>query len=252
MNISWDNFKVPADYELFEHLTYGSEDPASQYINLAIPRGKVDFPTLIWFHGGGMTEALCDCNPAMWDGSFAVAAVRYRLSPAATVPAQYHDAARAIAFVYQNINKYYGNRNKLIIGGLSAGANLAALSCFDSKWLAPYDLTYNKFMAFLLVSGQMTTHFLVKELLKYPTANAIPVVDELSVIYHLKADLPPICMIVGEHDIPGRKYENLLMLDTLKAIGHKNAAVHIIPNATHNEKLVNKELILDFIHRIID
>ena len=88
MKFSWDNFQIPADYELFEHLVYGSEDPSSQYINLAIPRGKVDFPTLVWFHGGGMSTALCDSNPAMWDGSFAVAAVRYRLAPGAMPPAQ--------------------------------------------------------------------------------------------------------------------------------------------------------------------
>ena len=252
MKFSWDNFQIPADYELFEHLVYGSEDPSSQYINLAIPRGKVDFPTLVWFHGGGMSTALCDSNPAMWDGSFAVAAVRYRLAPGAMPPAQYADTARAIDFIYKNIGKYYGNKNKLIIGGLSAGANMAALACFDTEWLAPYGLSYKDFMAFLLVSGQMTTHFFVKELLKYPTPNLIPVVDELAPLYHLKADLPPVCLIAGENDMPGRKYENLLVRDILAAMGNNNAVVHIIPGATHGEKLVNKELIQDFIHSIID
>ncbi|MBR7143802.1 MAG: alpha/beta hydrolase [Lentisphaeria bacterium] len=252
MKISWNNFQVPDNYELFSHLVYGEDDPASQYINLAIPRGKVDFPTLIWFHGGGMGEALCDSNPEMWDGTFAIAVVRYRLAPHAMPPAQYLDAARAIAFVHKNINKYYGSNKKLIIGGLSAGANMAALSCFDTKWLNPYGLSYKDFMGFLLVSGQLTTHFYVKELLHYPIDNAIPIVDEYAPLYHLKADLPPIFMLVGENGIPGRKYENLLMLDTLKALGHKDCSIYIATGATHNEKLVLKEPVQKFIHHIID
>lgn len=252
MNFNWSNFQIPDNYELFEHLVYGIDDPSSQYINLAIPRGKVDFPTLIWFHGGGMSEALCDSNPDMWDGSFAVAAVRYRLAPAAMPPAQYEDAARAIAFICKNIDKYYGCSKKIIVGGLSAGANIAALVGFDKKWLLPYNLSYKNFMAFLLVSGQMTTHFFVKELLQYPTENQIPIIDEFAPLYHLKADLPPIFMITGEKDIPGRKYENLLMSDTLTALGHKDCTIHICPEATHSEKLVVKEPILQFIHRITE
>ena len=252
MKFSWNNFQVPDNYELFSRLVYGADDPASQYINLAIPRGKVDFPTLIWFHGGGMSEALCDSNPDMWDGSFAVAVVRYRLAPHTKPPAQYADAAQAIAFVHKVIDQYYGSNKKLIVGGLSAGANMAALSCFDTKWLEPYNLSYKDFMAFLLISGQMTTHFYLKELLKYDTANQIPVVDEYAPLYHLKADLPPIFLLAGENDIPGRKYENLLLLDTLKAMGHKDCSIYIAPGAIHNEKLVLQEPILDFIHRIID
>ncbi len=252
MNFSWANFRVPDNYELFEHLVYGADDPGSQYINLAIPRGKVDFPVLIWFHGGGMSEALCDCNPEMWDGSFAVATVRYRLTPAAVPPAQYSDAARAIDFIYRNIDKYYGSKHKLLVGGLSAGANMAALTCFDEQWLAPYRLSYKNVLAFILVSGQMTTHFRVKELLNYPAASLIPLVDKFAPLYHLKSDLPPICMIVGEHDIPGRKYENLLMRDILEAMGHKEVTVHVVPRAKHSEKLVDKELIANFIHHMID
>ena len=252
MKFSWNNFQVPDNYELFSRLVYGNDDPACQYINLAIPRGKVDFPTLIWLHGGGMTEALCDSNPDMWDGSFAIAVVRYRLAPHTMPPAQYADAAQAIAFVHKNIGQYYGSNKKLIVGGLSAGANMAALSCFDEKWLQPYDLSYKDFMAFLLVSGQMTTHFYLKEHLQYKIANQIPVVDEYAPLYHLKADLPPIFLLAGENDIPGRKYENLLMRDTLAAMGHQDCSVYIAPGATHSEKLVLKEPILDFIHRIID
>ena len=76
--------------------------------------------------------------------------------------------------------------------------------------------------------------------------------DEYAPLYHLKADLPPIFMLVGENDIPGRKYENLLMLDTLKALGHKDCSIYIATGATHNEKLVLKEPVQKFIHHIID
>ena len=129
-----------------------------------------------------------------------MAAARYRLAPQAMPPAQYEDAAMVIDYVCKNIASYGGDPSKIIIGGLSAGANMAALTVFDEKWLKPYNLSYRNFLGVMLISGQMTTHFYVKELLKYPGANQLPVIDELAPMYHLKADLPPIFLLAGENE----------------------------------------------------
>lgn len=252
MELSWDNYVVPDNYELFEHLAYASDDESQQFLNLSIPRNRKNFPTLIWFHGGGMNHSAIDFVPELWDGTFAVAAARYRLAPQAMPPAQYEDAAMAIDYVCKNIASYGGDPSRIIVGGLSAGANMAALTVFDEKWLKPYNLSYRNFLGVMLISGQMTTHFYVKELLKYPGANPLPVIDELAPMYHLKADLPPIMLLAGERDMPGRMYENLFMRDTLRALGHNANECHIIPGARHGANLLHADIMLDFIHRIID
>ena len=135
MELSWDNYVVPDNYELFEHLAYASDDESQQFLNLSIPRNRKNFPTLIWFHGGGMNHSAIDFVPELWDGTFAVAAARYRLAPQAMPPAQYEDAAMVIDYVCKNIASYGGDPSRIIVGGLSAGANMAALTVFDEKWL---------------------------------------------------------------------------------------------------------------------
>ena len=245
---SWTDYKVPENYQLFSKLSYGEH--ADQYIHLAVPRDKKDFPTLIWFHGGGMTIDAVDFDPAFFDGTAAVAAVHYRLAPENLPPAQYEDAAAAIAFVVRNIANYGGNTKQVFVGGLSAGANMVALSVFNyNKYLSPRGVVLSDINSLLLFSGQMTTHFYVKDKLGYPGHTMKPVVDELAPLNWVENATMPIMIVAGELDLPARKYENLFLQDTLRALGNENVETHIIPQTGHGSKLVKANLILDFIKK---
>ncbi len=71
------------------------------------------------------------------------------------------------------------------------------------------------------VSGQMTTHFHVKELLNYPGDQYNPVIDENAPLGGLSKDYPPIFFVMGDRKVEWkcRVEENELMYASLKALG---------------------------------
>lgn len=243
---SWENYQVPENYKLFSNLAYGTD--IDQYIHLSIPRNKKNFPTLIWFHGGGMTEDVIDFDLDFFDGTAAVAAVHYRLAPGAQPPAQYEDTASAIAFVIQNIAQYGGSKDLIFAGGLSAGANMVALTVFNyQRYLTPHGVSPSDLKALLLLSGQMTTHFFVKKQMGYSGSNLRPVIDDYAPLHWVENATMPIMLLAGEFDIPARKYENLFMQDILRALGNEHIETHIIGSETHGSNLVKSDLMLKFI-----
>lgn len=61
--------------------------------------------------------------------------INYRMEKNNIHPQEVSDVSYAIKWVYENINKYGGNPNNLIIMGHSAGAHLATLVTTDQKYL---------------------------------------------------------------------------------------------------------------------
>ena len=85
---------------------------------------------VIWFHGGGFVlgniRADHDiCNKISMDSSSIVVSVNYALSPENRFPVAVDDSIRAVKWVYTNIKKYGGDKNKIFLAGESAGGNLA-------------------------------------------------------------------------------------------------------------------------------
>ena len=159
---------------------------------------------MIFFHGGGMTCGGRECPAGLFNGNYAIAEPRYRFSPQHPAPAQIEDAAQAIAYCIHHAASHNINPQKIFVGGMSAGAYLAAISVMAPKWLAPYGLNYKDIAGLILVSGQMTTHFNIKSDLGRDNGRYNPLIDEYAPLAHLAADLPPIIMITGESglDIP--------------------------------------------------
>lgn len=105
------------------------------------PLGSADgeaLPGLVYFHGGGWLignlethDTLCRelCNEAQ----VCVVAVDYRLSPEHPYPAALEDARAALAWVFENAHDAGIDARRIAVGGDSAGANLAAVSCIESR-----------------------------------------------------------------------------------------------------------------------
>jgi len=103
-----------------ERLTIPGLLPARAYVPSGTQRG-----TLLYFHGGGFIMG----SPAVRDGlcrrlaagaGLRVVSAGYRLAPEHPFPAAHDDAAAALAWVRQQ------GGGPLLVGGDSAGANLAA------------------------------------------------------------------------------------------------------------------------------
>lgn len=232
---------------------YASIDNTFQNIYIHKPVDGVNHPAVIWFHGGGLTGDERDVPNAVFDGRILVAEVRYRLSPGYPAPAALIDAADGVSFFLKNAAFYGADRSRIVIGGLSAGAYLAAMIGMDRTWLAARGQDARTLAGIILVSGQMTTHFQVKHDLGYPQTQFEPVVDRLAPLAHLSADLPPILLVTGEsgRDMPARPEESAFMAASLRALGHKHVSHVIYPGCDHGVGLNDCPHVGEFIREVL-
>lgn len=98
--------------------------------------GEGPRPLLVYIHGGGWTggdkkRAYNSFKPYL-DKGISYAAVNYRLSGEAPLPAPVHDAARAIQFLRSKADEWNIDKNRIALTGGSAGA------C-TSMWILLHD-----------------------------------------------------------------------------------------------------------------
>ncbi|HRE83504.1 MAG TPA: alpha/beta hydrolase [Opitutaceae bacterium] len=234
----------PVRYTTLTNLSYYSEDElatADKYqteqckLDLYLPENRTGFPTIVWFHGGGLTGGKRGVPALLKERGFAVAAVSYRLSPKGKLPDFFQDAAASTAWVIKTIEQKGGDPKKVFVGGHSAGGYLALIIGMDPRWLAAKGLTPQELAGIISVSGQVTTHFHVRKLRGDESPALRPVIDEYAPLHHARADLPPICLIVGDHRIEylSRVEENALFAVTLKNLGHRHVYYHEMGGLNH-------------------
>ena len=224
MRSSWEDFIVPNKdaFEPYQVLNYANDDEPFHRLWLSLPKGKKNVPLMIFFHGGGMTADGREAPDYIYDGDFAVVEPKYRLSPAAKAPAQIDDAALAIAWCFEHAEEFGFDTSKIFVGGMSAGAYLAAITVMNPKFLAPYGLHYRNIAGLIILSGQMTKHFKIKEEMGDTRGQFVPNFDEYAPMANLAADLPPMLLVTGQSglDMPARPEENSFVAASLKSMGH--------------------------------
>lgn len=87
-------------------------------------------PTLVYFHGGGWVWANVDTHDRMVReyasaGQVAVVSVDYALSPEAKFPAALEECAAVVRFIADHGAAWGLDQERLLVGGDSAGGNLA-------------------------------------------------------------------------------------------------------------------------------
>ncbi len=230
MRCAWEELSIP-NAELYEELRavdYAGNGHAQQLLHVAVPRNKTPSRAVIFFHGGGLTGGGMECPRALFDGRNAVVIPRYRWIPDVSPQDCLEDAADATAWTMRAFPSVW-------LGGMSAGAYLAAMVGMDQDFLARRALNCRDLAGLLLISGQMSTHFQLKLTLKYPGANAVPVIDRYAPLFHLSKELPPVLCVTGASglDVAGRPEENALFHATLKALGHTRSEHHALSGHDH-------------------
>lgn len=210
-------------------------------LHLSIPDGVKNFPTIVYFHGGGLSAG--NATPGKFPSQFnrskvAVAAVNYRLSgKGGRCPDYIYDAAAAVAWTVKNIAKYGGDPKKVYVTGHSAGGYLTAMVALDKRYLNTFGIEPEQLAGYFPVSGQMTTHFriLAERREKVPSTPKF-MVDEYAPVWHAKKGVPYMVFFVGDSkfDYPARVEENALLYARLTRIyQNENVRFVSIPFGTH-------------------
>ncbi len=202
-------------------------------LDLYIPKNVKNFPTVIWFHGGGITGGEKEIPEALKNKGIAVIGINYRLSPKVKAPKYIEDAAAATAWVFNNIKKYGGDESKIFISGHSAGGYLAIMVGLNKMYLNKYGIDANKLAAIVPFSGQMISHFTTRKERGIDELDAR--IDEYAPLHFIRADAPPLLLITGdrEKELLGRYEENAYMARMMKLKGHKETTLYELQGFDH-------------------
>jgi len=116
----------------------GLEIPARIYWPKGLDKQQTPLPVIVYFHGGGfvvgsveifdsLTRSLANATNAI------VISVDYRLAPAHPYPAAVNDCYTALVWGAKNASRLGGDPNMVILGGDSAGGNLAAVVALEAR-----------------------------------------------------------------------------------------------------------------------
>jgi acetyl esterase/lipase len=229
------------NYITKENILYYSSDESAidEYItercklDIYYPAGIKNFTTVVWFHGGGITNGNKHIPEKLKEQGIAVVAVNYRLSPKVKNPAYIEDAAAAVAWTFKNIEKYGGDVTKIVVSGHSAGGYLASMVGLDKKWMAKFDIDANQIAMLIPFSGHTITHFTIRE--ERGIEGSQPVIDEFAPLYHVRADAPPTVLITGDRDLEilGRYEENAYLWRIMKVTGHEKSKLYKLDGFDH-------------------
>ena len=216
--------------------------------DIRYPENTKDFNTVVWFHGGGLKSYAHYFPDALLDANLCIVSVNYRLSPKVKAPTYIEDAAAAVAWVFNNIEAYGGNSNKIFVSGHSAGGYLALMVGLDKQWLNIFKVDADNIAGVISLSGQTATHFTIREERGMPKSKTI--VDEFAPLYHAREKAPPLLLITGDRnfDMAGRWEENIYLERLMKKTGHTDTQLFEIQGFGHVEmhnpgiKLLTKEV----------
>lgn len=202
-------------------------------LDIYYPSNTKNFPTIIWFHGGGLTGGEKEIPQSLKEKGFAVVGVNYRLSPKVKAPAYIEDAAAAVAWVFKNINNYGGDTTLIFVSGYSAGGYLTTMIGLDKKWLAVHGVDANNIAGLVSLSGQAITHFTIREERGIPGTQ--PIIDEFAPLYHVRKEAPPLILITGDSELEllGRYEENAYLMRMMKISGHTKTKLYKLDGYDH-------------------
>ena len=238
------------EYKFSREINYRTDDEYATKmcrVDIAAPEGAKDAPVIVWFHGGGLTGGRKEIPQATLRDGCVVVGVGYRFSPNVKVTDIVDDAAAAVAWVFNNIEKYGGSAESIYIAGHSAGGYLVTMVGLEKARLERYGIDANKLKGIIPFSGQAITHF--EERRSRGIANTQPIIDELSPLFHVRGDSAPILILSGDREMEmlGRYEENAYFWRMLRLAGHKDVTIREFDGYGHDMVYPAWPLLLEFV-----
>lgn len=138
-------------------ISYAGQTDARRSLDVYSPAGAKKLPVVFWIHGGGWQagdKSDVKTKPQWFmDQGFVFVSVNYRLLPDVDMGTLIRDVAQSFRWVQDYISEYGGDPQRVLVGGHSAGAQLAAIICTDDRYLKEQGVSFNVLKGCLPVDG---------------------------------------------------------------------------------------------------
>ena len=216
-----------SDVDIFPNVTYAKANNIELKLDLYLQKNRTSpTPTLILFHGGGWVDGQKERNvlyllPYLSLGWSAVN-VEYRTGHQSPAPAAVEDARCALRWIANHARQYSLDSSKFVLTGTSAGGHLSLIAGmlpannpFDRQCTVDGGARWNTAAVPDVKVAAIVNWFGigdVADLLEGPNAknyarewfgsmsDAEQLAKQLSPVNYVRAGLPPIITIHGEHD----------------------------------------------------
>lgn len=131
--------------EVIRDIAYQPTGDAAHTLDIYRPRdynaSGTQLPVVFYIHGGGFRILSKDTHwvMALWFAKqgYIVVNINYRLAPQNPFPAAIEDTCTAYIWTINNVHRFGGNPERIIIAGESAGANLATSLTISTTFERP-------------------------------------------------------------------------------------------------------------------
>lgn len=203
-------------------------------LDIYVPKNTKNYSTIVYFHGGALKQGNKYIPEYLKNKGLGVVAVNYRFYPDVSTSVVLDDTAKAVKWVYDNIEKYGGSKSLIFLSGHSAGGYISSMLGLDKSYLNKYDIDPNTLAGLIPLSGHTITHMTVREEMGIPITK--PFVDKMSPLFHIGPDTPPYIMITGDRELEllGRYEENAYMQRMMLVVGNEKSELYEIEGYGHN------------------
>ena len=215
------------------HAEAGEYAAARCVLDFYYPTDVQEFPTVVWFHGGGLVGGHKEIPGGLQNAGIGIIGVNYRLLPKATVQECIDDAAAAVAWAFKNVESRGGSADRIFVAGHSAGGYLTDMVVLDKQWLAAYGIDADRIAGAFPYSAQKITHFNVREQLGMSPIQ--PLIDETAPLYHVRKLPMPMVVLSGdrEQELYGRYEEQAYFWRMMKLAGNEHVYLYEFDGYDH-------------------
>lgn len=126
-------------------------------LDIYAPPNAKNLPVVFWIHGGGWQagdKSDVKLKPQWFmDKGFVFVSTNYRLLPDVDMGTLIRDVAKSFSWVQKHIAEYGGDPKRVLVGGHSAGAQLAAIICTDDRYLKAEGISFDVLIGCVPVDG---------------------------------------------------------------------------------------------------
>lgn len=153
-------FLLGGDFHLTSSLAYG--DGVRQRLDVYRPRSsRQSAPVVVFLYGGrwqyGSKEEYRLLGDALTRRGVVAVVPDYRLYPRVRFPGWVEDAASAVRWVRDNIQRFGGDPGQIFLVGHSAGGHTVALLALDERYLKRVGVPRGAVRGFVSIAGPVAT-----------------------------------------------------------------------------------------------